>query len=84
MTNYKIDILNYTSDNSVRSDCSDITFYNNGTAQIVINNAVTLIANQSLTINANENEIDRTIYNFRFDTTGGQDYSLVVFRKVYI
>lgn len=83
MINYKIDILSYTGNNSVRSDCGDITFFNVGASPVKINNTVELNQNESLTITANENEIDRTIYNFSFDQTV-TDQRLTVFRKVYI
>lgn len=83
MINYKIDILSYVANNSVKSDCADITFYNTGSSPVTINNGIVLSQNQSLTINANENETDRTIYNFAFDDTISPK-NLTVFRKVYI
>lgn len=83
MINYKIDILSYTGNNSVRSDCGDITFFCVGLSTVKINNTVELNQNESLTITANENEIDRTIYNFSFDQNV-TDQRLTVFRKVYI
>lgn len=82
MQNYKIDVLNYSLNGSVRSDCSDITFFNAGTTNLILNNSVTLAAGQSLTINANAGEIDRTIYTYNFSGAGTQ--KLIVFRKVYI
>jgi len=82
MQNYKIDILSYHDNNSVRSDCADITFQNTGTTDIVINNGFTLPANTILSITANENEIDRTIYSFYFQGAGLNN--LIVLRKVYI
>lgn len=81
MQNYKIDSLNYTTDQAVRSDCSDITFYCTGNVNVIINNAVTLTPGQSISFNANAGEIDRTIYNFKFNT-GGKP-SIVIFRKIY-
>lgn len=82
MTNYKIDFLNYTVNGSVKSDCADITFYNAGGTDVVINNAFVLTTGTFLSITANESEIDRTIYNFSFKTTGTG--LLTVIRKVYI
>jgi hypothetical protein len=82
MQNYKIDILTYHSDNSVRSDCADITFQNTGTSDVIINNGFTLPPNTILSITANENEIDRTIYTFYFQGTSPNN--LIVLRKVYI
>lgn len=82
MTPYKIDVLNYASNGSVRSDCADITFINSGTSTVVLNNALRIPSGQSITITANKDEIDRTIYNFFFDGAGSN--VLVVFRKIYI
>lgn len=80
--NYKIDVLNYVANGSVKSDCSDITFVNSGTTTVTLNNALPLTAGQSISFNANNNELDRTIYNFFFSGAGNN--SLTVFRKVYI
>lgn len=82
MINYKIDVLNYTQNNSVKSDCADITFYNTGTAVITLNSALKLLAGQSITFQANNNEIDRTIYNFSFAAAGNP--SITIFRKIYV
>lgn len=82
MTNYKIDVLNYFENGQVRSDCSDITFYNTGTTVITLNNALPLQPGQSITFNANNNEIDRTIYTYSFSGAGTN--SIIIFRKIYI
>jgi len=81
---YKIDILNLVIDGQVRSDCADITFFNQGTSNVILNSAVTITPGNSLSLTANNAEIDRTLYNYRFDTTPGIINKLVVFRKVYI
>lgn len=82
MQKYKIDILTYVDNNSVKSDCADITFYNQGQEDVTINNGVILLSGSSISFNANENEIDKTIYNFVFGNTGAVK-QLVVFRKIY-
>jgi hypothetical protein len=82
MQAYKIDVLNYTKGQSVRSDCADITFYNTGQSNVVINSAVTLTPGQSISFAANANEIDRTLYNFNFTNT--VQPSIAIFRKIYI
>lgn len=82
MTSYKNDFLTYTVNGSVRSDCADITFFNAGGTDLIINNAFTLLSGQYLSFQANNNEIDRTIYNFYFVGTGTG--VLNVIRKVYI
>lgn len=82
MTEYKIDTLNLTQNGSVKSDCADITFYNSGTTTIVLNNSLNIAPGTSITITANKDEIDRTIYNYYF--TGVGTNILIVFRKIYI
>lgn len=84
MQSYKIDILNYSADGQVRSDCADITFFNAGAIPVVINEAVTIPIGQSLSISANSGEIDRTIYTFKFIPTLPIPGKIVIFRKVYI
>jgi hypothetical protein len=82
MQNYKIDVLNYLLDGSVKSDCADITFINTGSSTIRLNSALPLAPGQSITLSANAGEIDRTIYTYNFSGAGTN--SLTVFRKVYI
>ena len=86
MQQYKIDILLNVSDGSVKSDCADITFFNQGNTKILLNSSVTINAGQSLSLTANANEIDRTIYNYYFITTGvgTPNNKLVIFRKIYV
>jgi len=83
MQEFSNDILTYTSNNSVRSDCADITFYNSGYDTVTINSAVILFPNGSLTLNANVGEIDRTIYNFKF-LGENKNQQLTVIRKMYV
>jgi len=83
MQQYKNDILTYTQNNSVRSDCADITFYNSGQDTVIINSAVVIFANGSFTLNANAGEIDRTLYNFKF-VGASTNKQLTVIRKIYI
>jgi len=82
LTEYKIDFLTYTSNDRVKSDCADITFANTGTTNITINGSLVISPFQSLTLTANKDEIDRTIYSFFFSGAGTN--KLVVFRKIYI
>jgi len=83
MQEYKNDILTYTQNNYVKSDCADITFYNSGSDTVIINSAVVIFPNGSFTLNANAGEIDRTIYNFRFEGTN-TNQQLTVIRKTYV
>ena len=81
---YKIDVLTQVANNYVKSDCADITFYNQGDTIIKLNQAITISPGNSVSFNANENEVDRTIYNFQFDLTTGTTNQLVIIRKIYI
>lgn len=81
---YKIDILNYTTDGSVKSDCADITFLNQGSTNIVINNSIIITPGNSLNLSANFNEIDITIYQFYFIPNLNRPNKLIVFRKIYV
>jgi hypothetical protein len=83
MQQYKIDVLNLSEPNgSIRSDCADITFFNAGTANVVLNSALTIFPGSSLTLAANAGELDRTIYTYFFSSAGSQKF--IIFRKVYI
>lgn len=80
---YKIDVLNlYEPNGSVKSDCADITFFNAGTANVVLNSALTINPGSSITLSANAGELDRTIYTYFFSGVGTRKF--IIFRKVYI
>jgi hypothetical protein len=81
---YKIDFLTFTTDGQVKSDCADITFYNNGATNIILNNSVLITPGNSLSLAANFNEIDLTLYQFYFIPSGTRVNKLVVFRKIYV
>jgi len=83
MQQYKIDVLNlYEPNGSVKSDCADITFFNAGTASVILNNALTINPGSSITLSANAGELDRTIYTYFFNGAGTRKF--IIFRKVYI
>jgi hypothetical protein len=80
---YKIDVLNlYEPNGSVKSDCADITFFNAGTSNVVLNGALTINPGSSITLSANSNELDRTIYTYFFSGPGQNKF--IIFRKVYL
>lgn len=66
----------------VKSDCSDITFLNTGTSNVVLNQAITILPNQSVQFNCNKDEIDVTNYNIFFTGTGAN--SCTIIRKLYV
>ncbi len=86
MQSYKIDVLSYTANGSVKSDCSDIAFQNNGNVDVTLNNGYILPHSGGvISFSANEGEIDRTIYTFSFPAGSPiGDCNLIVLRKIYI
>lgn len=80
MRQYKVDFLTIVQDGAVRSDCGDITFINRGLGNVTINASLTLGNNQSITLSANENEIDKTIYTLSFSSPSGR---CIVLRKIF-
>lgn len=86
MRNYKIDILTYNKNGSVRSDCADIAFQNNGQVDVLLNNGYRIAAYGGVvSFAANNDELDNTIYTFSFiNSAGVYQNNLVVIRKVYI
>ena len=79
---YKIDFLSLTSNQAVRSDCADITFFNNGTSTVILNSALRIPPNGNISFTANAGELDTTIYNISF--TGAGNNLVTVFRKIYV
>ena len=82
---YYVDFLQFNSPQYVKSDCADITFINNALeGYILINGVVKLYPNQSLTISANFDEIDTTIYRVDCDSIFlGANQTFAVLRKCY-
>lgn len=80
---YNIVISNYQQNTRVDSQCAEITFFNNGNANVVINNALTLLPGQPFSINGNVHELDVTNYLISFSGTVGQSQNCVVIRKYY-
>jgi hypothetical protein len=77
---YKIDFLTIVQDQAIKSDCGDITFINRGPSTATINSSLEILFNQSITLSANANEIDKTIYTVKFSSLPGR---LIVLRKIY-
>jgi len=84
MIEYTNSLLRFTSDNSVMSDCNDITFYNSGLRNVLIN-GIKLTPHNSLNFNANEGEKNQTKFFFKFTQyTFPQLNLLTVIRKQYV
>lgn len=79
------DFVNYSASGYTESNCADITFLNSGAlCNVIINNSVTLMPGQSITLTANRNELDTTKYNFTFVPTAAFPLlSLNVIRRKY-
>lgn len=76
---YKVEFTQYNDQNiQVISNCNAITFINNGTLAIVINNILEIPAGGSIAIEGNENEIDTTTYNLVVRDT------CIVLRKLFL
>ena len=80
---YKINFATYQNSTQFNSDCSDITFVNNGASACIINNSFVLDPLASLSINCQDNEIDTTVYQISF-TGAGLNNSLQVIKKTFV
>lgn len=81
---YKYDFLNYYDNTAVKSNCGDISFINQGATNITVNGALLLRPGSSITLTANGEELDLTIYNIVFASVAGLQNSCVVIRKIFI
>ena len=81
MITYYVDVLNYNANNSVTSNCADITFFNAGTSNVLVNKALPIFPGGSVTFQANKDELDTTRYDFSFTSAGFNN--LIVMRKIY-
>jgi hypothetical protein len=70
MIQYNIVFKTLVQSGYVNSNCAEITFINNGTADVTINSGLTLSETQSIAIGGNDCEIDTTKYNIVFASTG--------------
>lgn len=82
--NFKNDLLNYYTNTAVKSDCGNITFYNQGGTNVTINGGLILRPGASVSLFANAGELDLTIYNIAFTDVPGLINELVVIRKIFI
>ena len=80
---YRVDFLSYPTNNYVKSACGDITFYNQGSTNVTINNTLVIRPGGSVSLSANAGEIDDTIYNFAFTDVPGLVNEIVIMRKIF-
>lgn len=77
MTRYYIGFKVFTVADYCSSECNAITFINNGTNNVILNNSMTLTPGQSLSINGNECEIDETKYLINFSSMTGSKCTVI-------
>jgi hypothetical protein len=81
---YTISIATYQIDTQVISNCSDITFINQGSTVCILNGQFNLAAGTSLSISAQNNEIDITQYRLDFPNGTIANNNVTVIKKNYI
>jgi len=83
MQSYTLEIKQVGQNNFVYSDSNSITFLNQGTNDILIDQVIQLSFGQSFVIQGNDNEICRHRFYIAFIDTGGTNGCAVI-RKTYI
>jgi hypothetical protein len=85
-----MDLVKYTTDENaysntqrVESNCNTLQFINYGTNDVLINNVIPLITNQTFTIEGNAGEICVRTFTLAFIDTGGTN-NCVVIKKNYL
>jgi hypothetical protein len=84
LDSYNNDIQTYNAGGKILANCAEIAFINQGTSNVLINNALMLAPNASIGFNGNRYEFDTTPYSIIFQNTGAQVNNCVVIRKYYI
>ena len=74
---YDIDITAYQVTQQVKSNCNSIQFINLGTSNVTINQNITLITNQTFTIEGNENEECVGVFLLTFDNLGTNNCAVI-------
>jgi len=80
MQRYITEVLQYTSNYNITSNCNAISFTNTGNTDLFVNKYF-LTPNQTLAINGNAGEIDVTQYKINFPANAGE---CTVIRKIYM
>jgi hypothetical protein len=81
MQNFKTEIVQYSSDSTIQSNCNSIAFINNGPVTATIDK-FNLAAGAALSIDGNENEQNTTTYRVTFG--GATNGVLTVIRKFFV
>lgn len=80
MQNYKTEIVQYTADDTIQSNCNAIAFINNGTIPVTIDK-FSLAPGASLSIDGNAQEKNTTVYRITF---GGLATGLLTVIRKYL
>jgi hypothetical protein len=83
MQDYIVEIKQIGTNNFVYSDCNSITFLNQGTNDIFIDQTIQLSFGQSFVIDGNDNEVCRHRFFINFINSGGTNACAII-RKIYI
>ena len=75
----RTDMLLVVENKQVESNCMSIGFRNQGTTDVIINDALVLVpGDKTFSINQDDGYVDRTLYNIKFSGAGTK--SLLVVR----
>jgi len=79
--NYNTQFQVIDQSGTVRSDCAGITFINTSLIDTITVNTFPIKPGASLSIDANENELDTTVYQVKLGTDPN---TLWVIKKIYV
>lgn len=80
---YIITIETYQNSKYIKSNCGDITFFNNGGNSCFVN-GFELTPNTQLSFTGNTDELDVTNYQVNFNSDTITNNSFVVIKKIYV
>lgn len=82
MQYYNLDIQQIGQNKQIYSDCNSISFYNQGTNDVIIEQIITISPGQSFVIEGNESEICNQRFFISFSGAGTNN--CIVIRKMYL
>jgi hypothetical protein len=80
MQKYYTEVLQYTTNYNLTSNCNGISFTNTGSSTLFVNK-YKLTPGATLSINGNYGELDTTQYKINFPANSGE---CTIIRKMYI
>lgn len=82
MQNYRLEIEQIGQNKQLYSDCNSISFYNQGTNDVTIEQIIVISPGQSFTVEGNESEL--CTQRFFVSFSGAGTSNCVIIRKLYI